>query len=416
MRKLILLTLVLIPIFVKSQDIKVIDWEADLNLLKVELPKNHFNLYSLKTEKDFTYGIGQLLNEKRNLQDIAIAIKLQQLIASFGDSHTMVGWSKFADNNKILPLNILWFKEGLYVIGSTEENQRILGHKILKINGNPITLVADSLRTLITEDNQASLKKELPKLIIYVQLLEHFGFVKDGSIRLSLEDQKGESFDYAIQPSVMNRQNRRSIVPDSISLCYKNGKSVFTDSILNHGNVYYIQYNACASREFPPQGFKGNPEQLPLFRDFKKKVIGTINSNDFDKIIFDMRFNNGGNSAPGTELIREMSSIKKINQKGKLYVVIGRQTFSSAIINAMDFKNVTQAIFVGEETSGKPNHFGEIKLFELPNSGLKIQYSTKYFKNSETDLKTITPDYTIEESFKDFIKGHDPVYDWIIKQ
>lgn len=78
--------------------------------------------------------------------------------------------------------------------------------------------------------------------------------------------------------------------------------------------------------------------------------------------------------------------------------------------------NMTQAIFVGEETSGKPNHFGEIKLLELANSGLKIQYSTKYFKNSETDLKTITPDYTIEESFKDFIKGHDPVYDWVIKQ
>ena len=416
MRKLVLLTIVLIPIIVKSQDNKVIDWEADLNFLKVELPKNHSNLYNLKTEKDFTYGIGQLLQEKKNLQDLDIAIKLQQLIASFGDSHTMVGWSKFIDNNKILPLNILWFKEGLFVIGTTEENQRILGHKILKINGNPITLVADSLRTLITEDNKASLKKELPKLILYVQLLEYFGFVKDGSIRLYLEDQKGESFDYAIQPSVMNRQNRRSIVPDSIALCYQNGKSVFADSILNYGNVYYIQYNACASREFPPQGFKGNPEQLPLFSDFKKKVIGTINSNDFDKVVFDIRFNSGGNSAPGTELIREMSSIKKINQSGKLYVVIGRQTFSSAIINAMDFKSMTQAIFVGEETSGKPNHFGEIKLLGLPNSGLKIQYSTKYFKNSETDLKTITPDYTIEESFKDFIKGHDPVYDWIIKQ
>ena len=163
MRKLILLTLVLIPIIVHSQDNRVIDWEADLNLLTVELPKNHCNLYNLKTEKDFTYGIGQLLQEKKNLQDLGIAIKLQQLIASFGDSHTMVGWSKFADNNKILPLSILWFKEGLYVIGTTEENQRILGHKILKINGNPITLVADSLRTLITEDNQAALKKELPK-------------------------------------------------------------------------------------------------------------------------------------------------------------------------------------------------------------------------------------------------------------
>lgn len=283
-------------------------------------------------------------------------------------------------------------------------------------NGGILWDGISTLRTLITEDNHAAIKKELPKLILYVQLLEHFGFVENSPINLYLEDQKGESLEYAIQPGVMTRQNRISIVPDSIALCYQNGKSVFTDSILNNGNVYYIQYNVCASREFPPQGFRGNPEQLPLFSDFKKKVIGTINNNDFEKVIFDIRFNSGGNSAPGTELIREMSMIKKLNQKGKLYVIIGRQTFSSAIINAMDFKNMTQAIFVGEETSGKPNHFGEIKLLGLPSSGLMIQYSTKYFKNSEKDFNTITPDNIIEESFKDFMKGIDPAYEWIIKQ
>jgi hypothetical protein len=416
MRKLILATLVIIPIIANSQNNRVIDWEADLNLLKVELPKNHCHLYNLKSEKDFLYGIEQVSKEKNKLSELDIAIKLQQLIASFGDSHTMVGWSIFVDINKILPLNLQWFKDGLFVMNTTEENQSILGSKILKINGKALAVISDSLSTLMTVDNNAVIKKDLPKLIPNIQLLEHFGFIRTDTIDLLLENQKGESFDYTIQPGVMNKQNRRSIVPDSLALCYKNGKSLFADSILNNGEVYYIQYNACASREYPPQGFKGNPEQLPSFSDFKKKVIETINSNDFDKVIFDMRFNGGGNSAPGTELIRELSTINKINKKGTLYVIIGRQTFSSAIINAMDFKNMTQAIFVGEETSGKPNHFGEIKQLELPNSGLKIWYSTKYFKNSDKDLKTITPDHSIDISFKDFMKGHDPVFDWIIKQ
>jgi len=416
MRKLIFSMLVLIPIIANSQNNRVIDWDADLNLLKVELPKNHCNLYSLKSEKDFYYGIEQVSQEKNKLSDLDIAIKLQQLIASFGDSHTMVGWKQFADNNKILPLNLLWFKDGLYITNTTEENQSILGTKILRINDKPLATIADSLTTLLTVDNNAVIKKDIPKLIPYVQLLEHFGIIKTDTIELVLENQKGELLNYAIKPGVMNKQNRRSLKPDSIALCYKNGKSLFVDSILRKDDTYYIQYNMCASREFPPQGFKGNPEQLPSFYDFKKKVFETINSNDFDKVIFDIRFNGGGNSAPGSELIRELSLIKKINKKGRLYVVIGRETFSSAIMNAMDFKNMTQAIFVGEETSGKPNSFGEIKLLELPNSGMKIQYSTKYFQNSTRDQKTITPDYLIETSFIDFIKGHDPVYDWIIEQ
>jgi hypothetical protein len=416
MRKLILAVLVIIPIIALSQSAKVIDWDADLNLIKVELPKNHFNLYHLKSEKDFFDGIDQIVQEKNKLLDLDIAIKLQQLIASFGDSHTMVNWAQFADNNKILPLNLMWFKDGLFVISTTEENHSILGTKILKINGQPLAVIADSLNTLMTVDNTAVVKNSLPKLITYVQLLQHFGFIKTDAIDLLLENQTGELLNYAIKPVVVNKQNVRSLIPDSIALCYKTRKSLFTDSILRKDNTYYIQYNKCASREFPPEGFKGNPEQLPSFTDFKKKVIETINGHDFEKVIFDIRFNNGGNSAPGTELIRELSAIKSINQKGKLYVIIGRQTFSSAIINAIDFKNMTPAIFVGEETSGKPNHYGEIKQLKLSNSGLKIYYSTKYFQILTQDLKTITPDQIIETSFKDFKKGTDPVYDWIIKQ
>ena len=416
MRKLILSSLLFISIITYSQNNRVIEWDADLNFLKIELPKNHFKLYNSKSEKDFFYGIHQIAQEKNKLSDMDIAIKLQQLIASFGDSHTMVGWKQLADNKKIIPCNLYWFNDGFYVMNTTEENQSILGCKILKMNDIPLTVILDSLSTLITLDNNAVLKNDLPKLFPYVQLLEHFGFIETETINLLLENQKGELLNYELKHGVMNKQNISSFKPDSIALCYKNLKQYFVDSILRKDAAYYIQYNVCASREFPLQGFKGDTQQLPSFYEFKKKVIETIKNNNFNKVIFDIRFNAGGNSLPGTELIRELSAIKKVNTKGKLYVIIGRQTFSSAILNAMDFNKMTQAIFVGEETSGKPNHFGEIKILELPNSGLKIQYSTTYFKNSTIDLKTITPDYLIETSFKDFKEGHDPVYDWIVKQ
>ena len=43
-------------------------------------------------------------------------------------------------------------------------------------------------------------------------------------------------------------------------------------------------------------------------------------------------------------------------------------------------QNDTEAIFIGEPTGGRPNHFGEVKSFNLPNSGLSVRYSTKYFR------------------------------------
>jgi hypothetical protein len=74
--------------------------------------------------------------------------------------------------------------------------------------------------------------------------------------------------------------------------------------------------------------------------------------------------------------INQIKANKKINKKGRLFVIIGRQTFSSAILNAISFKNNTEAIFVGEPTGGKPNHYGEIKVFTLKNSPIRVQYST----------------------------------------
>jgi hypothetical protein len=76
---------------------------------------------------------------------------------------------------------------------------------------------------------------------------------------------------------------------------------------------------------------------------------------------------------------------------------------------------MTKGIFVGEETGGKPNHYGEVKSFKLPHSGLQIYYSTRYFKEVPEDSNTIEPDVVATSSFEDYARGIDPALDWIIK-
>ena len=80
------------------------------------------------------------------------------------------------------------------------------------------------------------------------------------------------------------------------------------------------------------------------------------------------------------------------------------------------FKHLTDAVVVGEQTAGKPNHFGEVRNFQLPGSKLTVAYSTKYFRRTDEEADTITPDVRIEMSFADFTKGIDPVYEWIKAQ
>ncbi|WP_289056124.1 S41 family peptidase [Carboxylicivirga marina] len=415
MKNLILLTLLFACLTAFSQNNKKTDWNADIDYIKVELPKNHYNLYMIKSEQDFYDGLDDISKIQNQLSDFKVAVKLQQLIATFGDSHTTLSLKPFLDYNKILPIGLMWFSDGLWVQSTTKSNENILGAKLIEINGNAISEIIDSLSTISAIDNQASVKKSGPKIIPAIQFLEYFGFVVQPEIKLTLE-KDGETLEYLIHPEQMNRNNMIRVLPNPIPLCYQNTRLPFWSKVLKKENVFYIQYNKCWSREYPPSGYKGDIQKLPSFSDFHKTIVDSIQLNDYDKVVFDFRFNGGGNSYQGTKLIEELSTIDKLKSKGKLYVITGRDSYSSAIINIMDFKNMTNAILVGEETSGKPNHLGEIRSFKLPSSALSLQYSTKYFKRTDKDLKTITPDKVVEPSFTDFKNGYDPIFEWILKQ
>lgn len=62
-------------------------------------------------------------------------------------------------------------------------------------------------------------------------------------------------------------------------------------------------------------------------------------------------------------------------------------------------------------------HFAiEVKSFQLPNSGIRVNYATKYFKRTDEKVSTISPDIKLEPGFSDFVSGIDPAYEWIKKQ
>lgn len=399
-----------------AQDINKIKWEKDIKVLQKKLPEKHKYLFYVRNRVEFNNDIYSLLSTYKNLSNLGVALKMQQLVARMGDSHTNIGWDKLIDKSKQLPLTLYWFGDGIYVKQTVVDNKKMLGKRIHKINQSPIKEVVDSLSTLVVQDNIAFVKGQVPKLISNIELLEYFNFVKDGKVIVETEDLDGNLEKFEVKSSLLNKENRVEFEVDSVAFSVNNLNEFFVDKYFEKEEIYFIQYNKCNGRENPPYNFKGDINTLPSFIEFESRVIETINNKSIRKLIVDLRYNGGGNSYQGTNFIRNLSGIEKINQKGVLYVLIGRRTFSSAIINVMDFKSLTKATFVGEETGGKPNHFGEVKRFELPNSKIEVYYSTKFFRRAEKDVNTINPDVKVEESFDDFKLGIDPVFEWIKKQ
>jgi hypothetical protein len=402
----------------KKERNRIQNWKTDIEFLKTELPKRHYNMFFSISKEQYESGLDQLSAQLSDLNDIEIYLKLLQLIAQIEDSHTIIYDKESMErfNLKFMPFNFYWFQDGIYILNAPKSYKELLGKKIKKVNGIKINQLIDSISTLRVINNEA-LKKNIVFGLSSYQVFEFFNYSNDGTLLFEVESPIGEISTHEIDVSKILIDKQVQLKRDSIpfTFSWREQNIFFKDKYLQNKKTYFIQYNNCWSREKEKEHeLYGNAEELPSFKEFEDKVINTIENNPIEKLIFDLRFNSGGSATQGTRLIEKISQLKEINKKGKLFVVIGRDTFSSAIINSMDFKRLTQAIFVGEQTSGSPNHYGEVKNFILPNSKLIVQYSTKYIETSEKEINTITPDIEVELSFNDYLKGIDPVYDTIL--
>lgn len=420
MKNTLILALLLFSNAIFSQEIDTENWTTDLNFLKTELAKKHKNLFHKLSKTEFENGIDKIIRHLDNDTDIETSIKLTQLIAKVGDSHTDIKISHLLKKSKSIPLNFYWFKDGYYVISTTKDNYEILDKKVIAINNFKTEQIIDSLKTLFVAENNALIHTNVARMLDNDVILKYFGFANpnDTSYTYEVVDANGIITKQTIHEEDSSFRNNKNKIITKVNtekpFYNNNSVKIFKEEYFPNDKIYFVQYNKCVSKEtIEKYGDKDTADNYPSFNEFEKTVLDKIENLDIDKLIFDIRFNPGGSSYLAEHLIDKIASNKKLNQKGKLFLVIGNKTFSSAIFNAIYFKEKTKAILIGEETGGKPNHYGYIKSFTLPYSTINVTYSSEFWKLIDEDTTTITPDVLIECSINDFKNGIDPVFEFV---
>ena len=143
---------------------------------------------------------------------------------------------------------------------------------------------------------------------------------------------------------------------------------------IDDSNTLYFQFNAVL-----------NQSSKNTIRQFAERFSAYINTHQFDRLVIDIRNNFGGNGPLLFDLMDVIKSNKKINQKGKLFVIIGRTTHSAAVMFASMLKNNTKAIFVGEPTHQGPLFYSIPTTVRLPNS--RSCFQNKRNRNSRFGAK-----------------------------
>lgn len=409
------------------------DWQADIDQLKNELPMLHKNFFHAKNETVFYNKIRNLEQNLVKMESHKIVMELSRIVATAKDAHTAV----MIPRSERLPFDCYAFDEGVFITSTDRKNKILLNTKITKIGKCDIKSAINILTDIIPHENSQFILYSLPNAIPCIDILYGTGIINNtDKVTVTVQNSDGRIFKKTLYPvtyqnyQITKTKERKSLnefvdyFPEQDCMLEK---EIFNSGTLNEhlkydnelplyrqnsdkfywckleNGIYYIKYDKC--KDMPI---------LPIYEFCENIKSDLIKNQTIKKIVIDMRNNAGGNSELFEPFLLWLSKNEKFNQKGKLYCIVGRDTFSSALLNVYYLQFHTNAIFVGECTGGKPDCYGEVKYFKLKNSGLIIRYSTEYYSIIKDDeIMFFAPSIKFNVTFKDYLNGHDQCMEYI---
>ncbi len=393
-------------------------WLYDLDIMQREIDRK-----SVKGEqfdpKEIAREITQLRQKVSTLTDNEIMLEVMRIMRKLNDGHS---WAmppfEHPDYKMTLPLLFYQFSEGLYVIAGDPKYKELLGCQVIEYAGIPVEKFREIFDPYIMRDNQNALLVKIPYILRNPIYLKTKKLISDASsVDLKIRDMNGKQKTVTVktddtQPNIWNNLpnpatwiNLPETLPGKVPLYLKNMGTAHWWEFLPDRNMVYCQLNKILNA--PNQNFSQFVERLFRFYD----------STHAEKLVIDMRWNNGGNTMLVRPLIDSIIRRPDLNKRGNLYVVIGRRTYSAAQNTSTYLERYTNPIFVGEPTGSSPNFVGEEEPLTLPYSKMIINVSDLYWQSSWPFDKRnwIAPLLYTPPSFEFFRANRDPAMEAVMQ-
>lgn len=394
-------------------------WRYDLQLLAREVRRKAYALRRPWANQEFDAEVRSLDAEIPKLTDMQITVRLMKLMRLVGDGHSgILGSMERPEFQQNLPVQFYLFKEGLYVISADPKYKELLGAQVLKFGERTPEEVMRALDPVTSRDNEIWPSQTGPYRMRSLPLLQTLGLIPDAQkVQLTIRDMDGRTRTVSLsadatQPNIWNTLpnpqtwvNLPQTLGKPLPLYLKEMGSNYWFEYLPSEKTVYFQFNRVI-----------NAQQGESLAQFTERLFKFINEREVDRLVIDMRWNNGGNTFLERPLLRALITNEKINRRGHLFVIIGRRTFSAAQNGATYMERDTNAIFVGEPTGSSPNFVGEETIFVLPYSRIMANVSDLFWQSSwPSDYRTwIAPQIYTPPSFEFYRQNRDPAMEAIM--
>ncbi len=375
-----------------------IDWKADLATLASELPKRHKNPFTVITAEEFAERVQAAEARLKGLDDLRAAVELGLVVGAIRDSHTALDLPTLRESN--LAARIWTWKDGYFAFQARKEHAAMLGKPIVKIGGNTMEAVTKRISELDPADNETYTRMRTALRLMQPRALWALG-ITDSPEVVPITVLEADGSERTFEVGVGQRQKDDALAAPAERSTTAQRPGWHQHVWLEDEGLLYIQFNSCSTSK---------EQDLDTFGDRMLEITGT---GKVRALVIDLQYNGGGNSRLGDALFAKLAKNEPMQSKKNVFAIIGRQTFSSAILNAVSLKNRYGFVWVGTETGGSPNHFGELKTLTLPHSKLVLQYSTKRFDLGPPGATSLKPDHEVAPTFAEWRSGKDPVLELI---
>lgn len=384
-------------------------WAKDLDYLEKRTLELHYNLHYTFAKTDFTKSILELKASIDSLSDEQIIVSLMRIFGGLENGHNLIlATSPKVGALKKLPIQFYQFNDGVFIINAHENFEQWIGYKVESIENRPVEEVLQKTNAVNPRDNSMQTLWWGPYYMILPDVLENLGIIKNANqVTITLSDKKGKAQKLTINPISWNFNYlnipKLKIEPQPLFLSKMDDPYWF--KLLPEYSTVYIQFNVVTQKE----------EQS--LEDFNMELRKQITQNKTKNLILDLRHNHGGDGSLLPPMLKTIMNFEFKNPNGKIFVIMGRGTFSAGQNLLTDITSFTNAILVGEPSGSKPNHIGDAGWFQLPYSGLKGIVSTQFHQTStaEDNRKWIAPHIPVGLSSTDYFNGNDKALNVIME-
>lgn len=336
-------------------------WRYDLDFFVRELKRTHPDPYRQTSREDFDANVGRLRNDIPRLNDEQVAVGMMTLAALAGDGHTYIRPRFLTERGQLgIPIIYYSFVEGVFIIAAGTRYQDLLGAQVLRVGAHSLDEVITRSAPLFSGDNAMVLKLDVDTALRSPQLLYGLGLIPEADrMLLTVRDAGGKerSLTVIAEPKgPMAGVSLLAATPDPLPISMQPRAGIYWFEYLPEDKMVYFRLNQIRSDEKEP---------LPQFCE---RLFTFVNEHEVDKLVIDVSSNQGGDGRLNSHIVQAVTRNDKVNQAGKLFVIIGRLTFSAAMDLSIQLERETRAIFVGEPTGGRVNSIGEMNPITLPYS------------------------------------------------